>query len=150
MTTKKPSQGPLDIKPYKGVGAVKFGMTPDEVQAVLGEPDQTQENSPMEQYHELRNGVEHIYDLKKRKLVAVHYPKDSEVHYEGADIFTTKGIVETMKEADGEPDEAGAYLNLPNLGVCLAGFGKRRIKEGKIVMVYNRTKKVMYGFMGRV
>src|SRR5688572_25947982 len=76
----------LEFTPYKGLGPLRFGMSPEEVKAIMGPPDETRENKPMQQIREMRGPLELFYDLKKRKLECIDAAKTAPVTWQGKDL----------------------------------------------------------------
>jgi hypothetical protein len=126
------------IDPLRGVGPARFGMRAEEVAAVLGPPKKTKDDQITKYFHEWRGRVEFIYD--KRKLVDVVFPRGTSVYYGDLEMYGAKNLVDILRGDSSDWEDAGQYINFSDLGICLGGFGKRRIPEGKLIMVYGRSR----------
>lgn len=134
------------IEPLRGIGPVEFGMTPKKVSAVLGPPTKTKDDQIMKAFLEWRNGIEFRY--LKGRLEDVTFPRGSTLFYREHEVFSTRDIVERLKADSPDWDDSGHYVNFPSLGLCLGGFGRRRIPEGKFVTAYGSSRVQFYrGFI---
>jgi hypothetical protein len=133
------------LEPFVGVGAVRFGMTRAQVAKALGAPGKVNDNDIVRKIDEIRDGVvfEYWYD-DKRTLGAMALPKQASITFEGLDIMKGADALAALKRADPTWKDHGQYLHFPALGVLLGGFGKRRIPEGKLVIVYGRSRASFY------
>lgn len=134
------------IKPLRGVGPVEFGMTSKKVSSVLGAPTKTKDDQIMKAFLEWRGGVEFRYH--KGRLEDVTFLRGSPLYYDENEVFATPDIVERLQADSPDWDDSGHYMNFPRLGLCLGGFGRRRIPEGKFVTVYGPSRVQFYrGFI---
>jgi hypothetical protein len=58
------------------------------------------------------------------------------VYYEGIDILHDKESVMKLSEYDTPTTDDGKFMNFYKLGICLGGFGKKRIPEKKLVTFF--------------
>jgi len=52
--------------------------------------------------------------------------------------------LDLLKQADPTWKDHGQYFHFPGVGVLMGGFGKRRIPEGRLIIVYSRTRAGFY------
>lgn len=145
MTDDAPRPIPYTLEPFVGVGAARFGMTQAQVAQALGAPDSEKMKNARRVIEEARAGVSFEYWLEDdRTLGAVCIPKQGSITYDGVDLMNGKDGVARLKAADATWKDHGQYMQFPELGVLLGGFGKRRIPEGKLIIVYARARARVY------
>jgi hypothetical protein len=130
------------------VGPYRFGDTPDTCAAAAGAPDASWEDEPMNQFCERRGSVEATYE--EGRLVQVTLGLGSSLSIDGVDVFADPTALTQLRAAHASGKEQGGFVNFPELGVCLGGFGKRRIPEGRIVIAYAREQGELMAGMGSV
>ncbi len=139
------------LQPFVGLTVVGFGMTQAQVAKLLGKPSETKPNNVMGLVTENRDGVEFEYWYEdKKKLAAVHFPKGTSLFYEDLDLMNTKDVLEFLKMRDRTWKDNAGYMCFPKLGLTMAGFGKRRIPEGKLAIAWGHLKADMYRILGSV
>ena len=136
------------LVPFQHVGPYRFGDTPDSCAAAAGAPDESWEDEPMNQFCERRGSVEVTYE--DGRLVQVTLGLGSSLLIDGVDLFADPTALARLCAAHANGKEQGGFVNFPELGVCLGGFGKRRIPEGRIVIVYAREQAELMVGMGSV
>ncbi len=82
-------------------------------------------------------------------LVKVTYGEGAQLLAAGVDVFGGPTAVDKLRAAEPGATEEKQYLNLPALGLCLGGFGKRKLKEGRIAIAYAPSQRVMISFLGK-
>jgi hypothetical protein len=132
----------LTIHPYRGVGPIKFGMNPEEVSSNLGSSDKSKDDKAMRQFIEWRGKNQFIYS--KKKLVEMRFAANSLIFYGEENVFESKGFVEQLKSEYPDHQEGNGYINFPQIGICLGSFGRRRTPEGKMVMIYAKSRAEEY------
>ena len=137
-----------EIRSYKGVGPFRLGMSQEECAAAAGPADRVRNNLPMKWVHEHRGAVEAIFE--KKKLVQVALSDGARVRLGDVDILADRGAVDALRALDPSAEERGQYVDFPALGVCLGGFGKRRLPEGRQVMVYAKRQQRLMRILGTV
>ena len=128
------------IKPYVGVSfkgtEINFGMSQKEVEDILGKPVKYEVNNLIDLIWEPRDCATFFYG--KSGLQSVDFPlqETQKVSYEDIDILHDKEAVIKLSKFDMPTADDGKYMNFYKLGICLGGFGKKRIPEKKLVTVF--------------
>ncbi len=110
-----------EIIPLKGFGEITFGMTPDEVSSVLGNPDYYEniededDDTPILYYEYEDLGVSIYFEQEGGKNVLSYFETDNdEITLYGTKVFalTSSQLIELMKHNGAEltdrEDEDGA------------------------------------------
>ncbi len=136
------------LTPFERVGPYPFGATPAGCAETLGPPARAWESRPMRQQYEQRGAAELAYGVDG--LVKVTYGEGALLRAAGVAVFGDPAAVDKLRAADPGATEEKQYLNLPALGLCLGGFGKRKLKEGRLAIAYAPSQRVMISFLGKV
>jgi hypothetical protein len=139
------------IKPYVGIEddgrEINFNMTQKEVEKVLGEKAfKIEIDNIMNETREHRRACIYIYI--KRKLVDITFTANNDLIINGIELFkeideltNKEEIVKKLKEIDTTAAEGtNGYMNFYKLGICLGGFGKKKIPEKKLVIVFCKDR----------
>lgn len=111
----------FELKPYKRIGSIFFGMTPSETESMLGRPDRVSKNRRSElEYHYRFATVR--FSADEGKVVEVGFSRDSKVIVCGVQVFTDPSAFDVICEADGAPYEYMGFIVCLSLGVTLTGF----------------------------
>ena len=132
---------PLEFTPYEGLGPVRFGMTRAQVKTALGAPDEVEEDDIMEQIREKRGPIEYFYDWNKKRLNQLTIRMPAAVMLKGKSLFEDAAALSFAESLDSTGKEGGGYRNFPKLGMLMGGFGRKRIPEGKLIMLYDESMK---------
>jgi hypothetical protein len=125
----------LDIRPYKGLGPIGFGMTREQVAAELGKSEKTDDK--VVYVVETRHNMEcqylqgELFNISVFDADSLHYS----VRYKEYEIFREKNILELLSKEDPPAKEKNGYINFYKLGFALGGFGKRKLKEGRVIVL---------------
>ena len=116
----------FDIKPYLGVGPLRFGMTRKQVEDVLGLPDKTRSTTFFNETIEFRceNALQTVYSAEGA-LVEISFGRAVEgVTFNDLDVFKAPGreVIERLVKADGNPLEIVGIIVFLNLGISMTGF----------------------------
>lgn len=113
----------LVIKPYDSVGKVKFGMTADELMAVLGAPLRIAKNRRGEPSYEYGDLMIRL-SVESNKVAEIALMPQSGVEVEGvdADVFSSDDALAHLLEKDGSPYEYMGFIVLLRLGMTFTGF----------------------------
>ncbi len=116
-----------DIQPYVGVGQLKFGMTPDEVAAVLGPPDGSRFNADMQEIRERRreSALQAVYSANDKRLVELGFSSPiSELRFDGVQLFSAKSdeALRHVIQHDGDPFVTHGFIVFLGLGITMTGF----------------------------
>lgn len=136
------------VAAYVSVGPYRFDATPTECAAVVGPPERSWEKRAVDRVHEQRGLVEAVYE--GGVLVQVQYRDGARVELEGLDLFGDPKALAKLRAAHGDATEQKQFVNFPALGVCLGGFGRRRLPEGRLAIVYARSKAKYMTLLGSV
>jgi hypothetical protein len=134
--------------PFESAGPYRFGDPPASCAAAAGAPDESWEDEPMNQFCERRGGVEATYE--DGRLVQLTYGLGSSLVLDGMDLFADPTALVRLREVHASGKVQGGFVNFPELGICLGGFGKRRIPEGRVVIAYAREQGELMAGMGSV
>lgn len=126
----------FDIRPYVGVGRLAFGMTPEEVHAVVGEP-QKQRPNPLGQGDERYAGFRVRYTADADLMCEVTFSTACCVSFEAISLFGDPTAVQQLAERDAYATQRLGYIIFPSLGIALADFDSDQ-ESDKAVAVYAR------------
>lgn len=116
----------FDIRPYEGVGPLRFGMIPDEVEHVLGKPDKVKRNFLGEwTEHREANGLVTTFDRETNELVEVGFsPNITSLHYASLNLFSgnPRDTLHELARHDATTYEMVGFIIMLKLGITLAGF----------------------------
>ncbi|MEO7426176.1 MAG: hypothetical protein ABI036_13395 [Fibrobacteria bacterium] len=140
--------GTWEFKPYRCVGPLKFGMTVDQVKAILGAPVSSKIANG--NITEVRENMKLVYDAPKGKLYCINLRAPTPIAFGGSLLFKEKDPIAFLSKLDKETKEGGGYVNFMGLGLLAGGFGKRRIPEGKLLMAYSKAKLKVYTYFTEV
>lgn len=114
------------IDPYVGALPIKFGMTPDEVEAAIGPAGRKSGNSSMQEFVEKRSeiGIRVTYS-KDGGVVEIGFLPHAKLFFEGKSLFEERDPVGILKNIDNQPLESHGFLVFMNLGITETGFHDR-------------------------
>jgi hypothetical protein len=107
------------IEPYIGALPLRFGMSPKQVEAFLGQPDEVF-HSFTGNLGERRLNVNLSYH-DDRQLVEAVFAPGTEVLFENQDLFKEPDSIEFLRGFD-QPYKAVGFIFFPELGIRLSGF----------------------------
>ena len=131
------------IDPYVCVNGFFFGKTPSEIKRKCGIPYKAEIDNIMETLTELRDACSLVYENKRLAYVVLNKHTDPVVS--GVSIYED-GAIDKLMKLDPDHSIGKSYMNFRTLGVCVGGFGKKRIPEGKLVIAYSRDKVSSFDF----
>lgn len=114
----------FEIKPFSGVGPLRFGMTPQEVATALGPPEASRRPF-MNTLIEYRGWLTTMYEKDSDLLYEVGFSRFFEtLTYKGTNIFKDpdQEVLRKLCTEDGQPYEALGFIVLLKLGMTLTGF----------------------------
>ncbi len=115
------------LVPFARVGPFRFGASPAECAAEAGAPDRSWDDDILALHLEQRGAAELTYG--EGVLVKVTFREGARLLVDGLDVFGTANAAEQLRAAHPTATERKQYLNVPDFGVCLGSFGKRKLKE---------------------
>ena len=136
------------IIPLKGVEftgkEISFGMSQKDVEDILGKPAKYEVNNLIDLIFEPRYGTTFVYGKDGLQSIDIPLQKSLKVYYENIDILHDKDSVLKLSEYDTPTAYDGKFTNFYKLGICLGGFGRKRIPEKKLVTVFPESQKGMF------
>lgn len=126
---------------------VNFGMSQTDVEKVLGKPPKFEVNNLINQIFEPRSGT--TFHYKENELYSVDIPIDKGVvvTYAGIDLLNDKDTIAKLSQYDNEPTPCnGKFINFYKLGICLGGFGRKRIPEKKMITIFSSKQIDLFKF----
>jgi hypothetical protein len=136
------------IKSLKGImfkgKEISFGMSQEDVENILGKPAGYEVNNLINLTWEPRDGTTFFYGKDGLQSVDIPLQATLKVYYEGIDILHDKESVLKLSKYDIPTAADGKYMNFYKLGICLGGFGRKRIPEKKLVTVFAENQKEMF------
>ncbi|AYN04384.1 hypothetical protein [Flavobacterium sp. 140616W15] len=139
----------LNIIPFVSVGEIKFGMTKEEVFELMGEANDLINDLIM-------NEVRAYYDdfvlvFIRKRLVDFRFSSETnlenvKIFINNIDLVNTNNIINVLSSlSNSKPsEEVKGYINFYGLGICLGGFGKRKINSGKEIRVFSKGRLGYY------
>ena len=127
----------LEIFPYIGAGRIKFGMQPNEVEAIFGVADSVSMNH-LKQRVEFRSFMNIAYSTGDIEGVShIGFGRQMEgVHFKGINFFLDdeNGVLKRIVLADGKPFVYMGFIVLLNLGMTLTGFHDNDISQKAVAL----------------
>jgi len=95
-------------------------MTPEEVAALIGDPDRVFPD-PFGNRSELRSGYSLGYDANSGQLTEAVFSK-SELLFHGVNLFAVDNVIDFLRKHDASPQTAVGVIFFLKLGLSLTGF----------------------------
>lgn len=108
------------FEPYISVGPIRFGMSIEEIQKILGEPKKTIK-SPMQQVREVRENLIIFYSVKNQTVEEISCSPGINVYYHNKNIIQDN-ILFYLKQFDNDPYEGIGTIVFFKLGVATSGY----------------------------
>ena len=134
--------------PFESVGPYHFGKTPDDCAASAGPHERVWESRPMREKYEQRGPATATY--RQGTLIEVAFSDGAELLVGDINVFGDATALAKLRAVDPSATEQKQWLNLPSLGLCLGGFGKRKLKEGRTAVAYARSQLEEVSSLGTV
>lgn len=109
------------IESYIGAIPLRFGMSPNEVEAILG-PSVEELPNAFGNRSELREGLTLGYDSKDNTLVEAVFSPGAQVLFQGRELFSVEDPIEFLRQFDPAPQLWVGFIIFVNLGIRLSGF----------------------------
>jgi hypothetical protein len=140
----------VQIKPLEGFifkdTEIKFGMSQRETEKLLDRPKKFRVSNLLKEITESRSGAFFYYwfnedyriNFGTEKLNSFKAPIESgiRVFYKDIDIFNDKEAVSKLSQYDTPTAADGAYMNFYELGICLGGYGRKKLF--KFVILFSK------------
>jgi hypothetical protein len=108
------------FEPLIGPLPLRFGMSPEEVAAVVGVPERMLPDA-FGNRTESRRGYSVGYDATSGRLNEVVFSK-GELFFHGVDLFCVTDVVDFLRKYDANPQVAVGMIFFVKLGLRLSGF----------------------------
>ena len=122
----------FELKPYVGAGDITFGMTPNNVELLIGKPEDISVNH-LKQRVEFRSFMNVGYsEDEKQSLVHVGFGRQMEgVRFKDIFIFieNDKVVLQKLINEDRQPFFYLGFVVFLNLGIALTGFHDNDISQ---------------------
>jgi hypothetical protein len=84
---------------------------------------------------------DYITNYGTEQLRSLDVPMESgiRIFYKDIDIFNDKEAVSKLVQYDTPTADDGKYMNFYDLGICLGGYGRKKLFGGKIVTLFSRA-----------
>ena len=109
----------FEIRPFVGIGNAEFGMTPLEIEAVLG-PSISETITNRGEREEIREYIAVRYD--NRGVVEFAFPSGADLTIDDVDLFGASGPVVVLMGYDPSPKECFGFLIFLKIGVTITGY----------------------------
>ncbi|NUP10714.1 MAG: hypothetical protein HOW73_32115 [Polyangiaceae bacterium] len=135
----------MEFRPYQGIGAMRFGATRQELDEVLGPPDSIEPDDIVKETRQRRGPLVLRFrgpfgTLKQvNRLRTIDISKGADVTFDGSNLISDPRIVEKLSALDDPIAKERAYMLFPKLGLCLGGYGKKKIPEGKLIIAFAKA-----------
>lgn len=139
---------PLALHPYFAVGPFVFGVSPAACADAAGPPDRAWDDEILGLRHEQRGTAALVFG--DEGLLEVTFSEGARLLAAGVDVFGDPEAFSRLQAVDPGATEQKQYLNLPGLGLCLGGFGKRKLKEGRLAIAYAPSRRLVMSILGTV
>ena len=131
-----------ELKPYIGISDFCFGATQAQIKKVGGEAALIEIDNIMKETRERRSGM--IFGYEKRRLIRISVSKHVPITLNGNLIFPDCNPLEVLSAYDKAIEGSNATLLFKELGICLGGFTKERIPEGKLLIAFAKEMLPFY------
>lgn len=111
----------FEIVSYIGAKPLLFGMTEDQVKAVVGHPKRMTTNG-LGEPDALYNSFSIRYSKQDKTLVEIGFSDDATVTIRGVNPFSQKNAFRDLLREDSCPYEYYGFIILLDLGITLTGF----------------------------
>ena len=118
----------FEIAPLVGVGPIAFGMTPEEVEQVLGPPALSTTNGEGER-EERRDELTVRYGVDSGGVVEVAFGPESRVSIEGIAILQARDPVDEVVSRSKDVVECLGFLVSLDLGLTLTGYHDNDLEQ---------------------
>jgi hypothetical protein len=106
--------------PFVGPSPLRFGMTPEEVAALVGDPERLFPD-PFGNRSESRAGYSLGYDAKSGELTEAVFSK-GELLFHGVNLFAIANVIDFLRKYDESPQMAVGMIFFVKLGLRLSVF----------------------------
>lgn len=133
----------FDIKPYVGVGGLRFGMDRAKIEQLIGTASRKKKGFSGETTEYRRdNGLLITYDSGTNEVVEIGFSRNIlELECEDIKIFAEppQEVFKKLASLDGNPYESVGFIVLLKLGITLTGFHDDDINQ-RAVTAFTRGR----------
>ncbi|MDR1315866.1 MAG: hypothetical protein LBK13_03235 [Spirochaetales bacterium] len=143
----------VHIKPLEGFlfknKEIKFGMSQREIENLLEKPEEFEVSNLSKGITESRDAADFFYWFQGdyiinygiEQLRSLDVPLESgiRIFYKDIDILNDEEAVSKLSQYDTPTADDGKYMNFYELGICLGGYGRKKLFRGKIVTLFSRV-----------
>lgn len=131
------------ITPYISVNDFVFGQTRTQIGKTAGKPFTVKTDNIQETVTEEREGCELVYEEKKLAYVTLNKHVTPIVN--GIEIYAD-GAIDALKTMDPDHLIGPQYIVFRTLGLCIGGFSRKKIPEGRIINAFSIEKKEFFEY----
>lgn len=141
--------GSFEINPYIGYNNIKFGMSQEDVAIIDGIAPKILIDNIINNTFEYRNGSIKLTFIEN-KFVDIWIPEepaDNQVFIFGTlkiSLFQSNYLEMLKKGYQWIESKNKRFLLFPEIGICAAGCGEKKMKEGKTIMAFCKERLEWY------
>lgn len=109
------------VEPFVGPLPLQFGMTPTEVEAILGPPDRVFPDH-FGNMSESRKHLSIGYSAATGLLIEVVFAPGSQLFFQGQNLFSVSNPIDFLRKSDPLPQLCVGFVFFLMLGIRLSGF----------------------------
>lgn len=137
------------VIPFNGVDLgncfFELGNTMKQITAKYGEAGKVVQDNILKITSEYRDAC--TLEYKNNKLVSIICSKHTNPMLDNLNLFEAESIEKLKKEHDFI--DGKSYITFPSLGISIGGMSKKRIPEGKVVIVFAKEEIATYEFFAQ-
>ena len=143
-------QSEVEVFPYVGVNDYKFGKTPSEIEKECGAPQKREEDDILEMVIEDRDGMEFEYHKKGKKYllsaITILQKNCKNIYLDGKNIFDSMSL--GVSDLSSNYLQGEKYVFYGDVGVSVAGYSRKKPKEGPYVIAFNQASYSIFELDG--
>ncbi|WP_405397838.1 hypothetical protein [Maribacter sp. Asnod2-G09] len=135
-----------EVIPFISVGNINFGISKENVEENIGKPNKIIDNPIMGEVSVYY--PDFILIFIRKRLVDVRFTDELNMDnlsiiVKEVDILETKNLINILSEMPrAKPSkEIKGYINFYNLGLNLAGFGRKKMKNKREIRFFSKGRK---------
>lgn len=109
----------FNFEPFVGPLPLRFGMTPKEVETLVGRPDSVA-SDPFGNPTESRLGYWLGYDANSGELVEAVFSK-GELRFHGVNLLDAGNVIDVLRKYDASPQQSVGMIFFVGLGIRVSG-----------------------------
>ncbi len=131
------------IEPYKAVNEISFGMTQEQVEKIAGPADKSEPNRILRYVKETRGDCRLKY-YEDGGLKVVEITKSDNPIVNGIAVFKAGGFEKLCDLEKPVVGRTNTYMLFRKLGLCLGGYAKKRVPDGKVLIAFSEDSLAHY------